>query len=145
MSITFSRSLRAIQNDRHTPSVAILVLLGLVLAGWMAWFFVGSLPVYVNSSQYEPAKDGNVVAFFAAGDLAMLRPGQQGKVSVYGNNNTPTLDYTVEVMKVLDDGNPSALIYIFGDAERLANNQGVIKIMVGKTSPARMFWNVRRE
>jgi hypothetical protein len=45
MAVTFSRSLRSLQADRSRLWTVELAL-GLLLAGWLAWFLLGQVAVY---------------------------------------------------------------------------------------------------
>lgn len=50
MSTTFSRSMRAIRNDRFNRGLSTLVGVTVVLVAWSVWFFLAHLTVYVTSN-----------------------------------------------------------------------------------------------
>jgi len=46
MPAAFSRTLRSIEADRSRPRTALILAAGAVIALWLAWFFLGGVPVY---------------------------------------------------------------------------------------------------
>lgn len=76
MSLAFSRSLRALHNDRFRPALVGLALALLTLAAWGFWFVAARVTLYESSRAFEVQRDGQLAVHFSPEARARLQPGQ---------------------------------------------------------------------
>lgn len=77
---TFSRSLRTIEK-RHGWKTAVFLLLPLLLlAAWLAWFFLATVPVYQTSSQATFTSASRLTAYFPPTALQHVQTGQAAQL-----------------------------------------------------------------
>jgi hypothetical protein len=53
VSLSFSRSLRSLQNDSYGLSLVRQAVGILLLAAWSAWFFLAKVTLYETSHEFE--------------------------------------------------------------------------------------------
>jgi multidrug resistance efflux pump len=76
---TFPRASRAIHADSLLPGLAILGLLIILLAGWLLWMLLFTIPFTVTSQSAQVTPDALVVADFPADALTQIEPGQHAR------------------------------------------------------------------
>ncbi|HZQ09490.1 MAG TPA: HlyD family efflux transporter periplasmic adaptor subunit [Anaerolineae bacterium] len=136
MAIAFSRSLRALNNDRFRPSLIVLSITLVLLAAWVTWFVFGSVPIYETSNTFSVAANGWLSVTFPADALARIEPNQ--KVSVQIQNDKTSTTYTGIVYQVAPTaGKQSGTAQVLLDSNQLLpqNLKGQVRVEIDKLSP----------
>ncbi len=76
MSIPFSRSMRSLNADSFRPSLVGLSLAIILLAAWLAWFFLAQIALYEISQIVWVNEEGIIVADFPLEAQGLIWPGQ---------------------------------------------------------------------
>jgi hypothetical protein len=100
MSISFSRSTRALENDSFRLPVLGLILAGLVLAAWGAWFVFARITIQETSTALSLDRDGGVIAFFTPSQLGRIQVGQSASVIIAATSGSPAQILRAEVAQV---------------------------------------------
>lgn len=140
MAIPFSRTVRSMYHDSFRPSLIAVTIIGLLLLFWMTWFFMGRLPIYATSSDFQVQEDGMLMANFPAASFEGLRPGQTGEfVPTMAGANTQS-PIRVQIMDV--PASPAEPVEVYLDAAELLppGQTGSIKVLVGRITPAKLLW-----
>ncbi len=140
MAIPFSRSTRSINHDRFQPGIIAIVLICLVLVMWITWFFLGELTIYTSTMNYTTRDDGMLLGKFPAASLSQITPGQAAELILPTQNGKNMAPIQAEVMNVPTSASEPVEIYVFSSEPELAVQKGQLKILLGKTSPARLIW-----
>jgi len=141
VAIPFSRSVRSINHDRFLPNLIAISLICLTLVLWMVWFFAGELSIYSSSSDYETRSDGMLLVKFAPASLAQLRPGQQARLFLSPQESNASEPIRAEVMNVPSQADQPVEVYLFTSGVDIRGQKGIVKVLIGKTSPAQLVWN----
>jgi hypothetical protein len=80
MSITFSRSLRALGADRFRASLLGLLVVVILLAVWAAWFFLAEVGVYEISDSARLIDPDRASAEFPPSAAGRIRIGQTARL-----------------------------------------------------------------
>jgi len=99
MSISFSRSTRALNNDTFRPSLLGSIITIIVLTVWGVWFVFARVPLYEITTQAQIAH-GEIIAKFTPEQITRLRAGQEATVNVQATTNAPAQVFRAEVMEV---------------------------------------------
>lgn len=69
MSTSFSRTLRALDADRFRGGLLVLAVCGLLLAAWLAWFFLADVALYevTDDARLEVDREPHVVMSLVTG------------------------------------------------------------------------------
>ncbi|MBN1994409.1 MAG: hypothetical protein JW953_17050 [Anaerolineae bacterium] len=99
MSISFSRSTRALNNDSFRPSLLGLSITMLVLAAWGVWFVFARVSLYETTTEAQIAP-GEVVATFTPEQIRRIHAGQEAIVNIQTTTTAPAQSFRGEVMEV---------------------------------------------
>jgi hypothetical protein len=89
MSISFSRSMRSLQGDSFRPSLASLIIAGVLLLAWMAWLAFAPVTLYETSQDWQVQRDGSLIVRFPLETIPRLRPGQPATLTLPAGANQP--------------------------------------------------------
>jgi hypothetical protein len=135
MSLSFSRSTRALVSDTFRPSLVGMLLGVLVLGLWGAWFALARTPLYETTATAQLNREGDVIARFEPGPFARVRPGQPATVidTVTGQSRR------AEVMEVANRVQnrmeaSTVRLYVYG-APPLQESPREVQVQVGEESP----------
>ncbi|MBN1486787.1 MAG: hypothetical protein JW981_04045 [Anaerolineae bacterium] len=99
MSIPFSRSMRSLQADSSRPTLFGMGLAAILMAAWLAWFFLGNITIYESSQSAKVTPDGYIIAQFSPESLAKIKQGQYALLRI---NGTPSEDAYTRLAVVTD-------------------------------------------
>lgn len=108
MSTPFQSSFRALESDRFRPSVVGMVLAGLILLLWGAWFFGAKITLYETSQQIIIQPDGMVFVQYPAEQLGRLKLGQKGWLRLEGDLGSELGQIPLLVIGVLPPHAPAS-------------------------------------
>ncbi|MBP7688827.1 MAG: hypothetical protein KA765_13000 [Thermoflexales bacterium] len=142
MSISFSRSTRALNQDSFRPGLVGLAVIMLVLIVWLGWFFLARVPLYETGRVVQVKRDGTLLVAFSPDVLARLSPGQTATVQLAGIN----LPFPAEVMSLPARGQSAVEVYVFSSVDApyppadvpVTNLTGEVKVEVDSVSPAQL-------
>jgi len=100
MSISFSRSTRALDHDSFHPSLLGVSVACLVLIVWGAWFVLARVTLQETSNQIVLDREGALIATFTAEQIARIRPGQDARVTILATPNAPEKIVRAQVAEV---------------------------------------------
>ncbi len=143
MSLAFSRSQRALSDDRQRMPLAVLLVALIVLAAWAGWFFLARVPLYTYCGAGAVGRDGLALVECSPDALARIRPGQPATLMVR-RPGMPTLQLPA---KVIDIPSPyqrlaewgMVKLYVFPTNEPLTGVLGDTRIEVDRLSPATLM------
>jgi hypothetical protein len=95
MSTAFAHSLRSLQADRNRFSLVALSLAGLLLLGWLIWFFFAQVTLYETGQIVQTSSDGVVVAHFPLTAQTRLQAGQAVQLQLAGAEPQAVIPATV--------------------------------------------------
>ena len=128
-------------HDRFLPNLIAIISICLVLVLWMIWFFSGQLAIYTTTVDYKIRDDGMLLGNFPTANLSQIMPGQQAELILPPQNGKIIQPIKGEVMNIpLNPGEPYE-IFLFIDEISTETTKGQLKILLGKSSPAKMIWN----
>jgi hypothetical protein len=139
MANSFSRSIRSMHRDQFLPGVISLVLLSVVLALWMAWFFWGSLPVYQTTGHYRVMENSTLLASFPEEVRSQFRPGQPATLEMPDGSLEETIH--AEVMRIPTRTDDPVELFLLSSGQIQDNGSGQVKVLTGNISPAELMWN----
>ena len=85
---SFYRSIRAITNDKFELPLFGIIIIGLILILWTAWFIWAKVDVNETSTSVQLTRDGSITATFDPEVFKKIRMGQT--VTVYATDNQQT-------------------------------------------------------
>jgi len=140
MTLSFSRSMRSLQGDSFRPSLAALIIAGVLLLAWIAWLVFAPVTLYETSRDWQVQRDGALIVRFPEATMARFRPGQPATLTIQADANQPPLQLTAMVAdtpsrtqnRLASDTVKVALLS--GDLPKGAAG-GEIKIEVERVSP----------
>lgn len=139
MSIPFSRSTRAMNQDRFLPGLIGLMLISLVLILWMIWFFNGRLYLYASTINFSIREDGMLLCDFPPATIAQIKPGQQAEWILPAREGRAPASIPGEVMNVPGQEGGSVEVYLLS-TDLPDKPVGQLKIRLGETNPASLIW-----
>jgi hypothetical protein len=143
MSLAFSRSQRALAEDRQRMPLAVLLIALIVLAAWSTWFVFARVPVYAYCGAGAVARDGLVLVECSPDALARIRPGQRAALIV----RRPGLPAQQLQAEVIDIPSPyqrlaelgMVKLYVASIDDSLVGVVGDSRIEVDQLSPATLM------
>jgi hypothetical protein len=140
MAIPFSRTTRSMNHDSFRPSLIAITIIALLLVVWMTWFFMGRLPIYATSTDFQVQEDGLLMVNFPVTSFESIRPGQKGEFipTVAGAIKQPTVH--IQIMDVPASSAEPVEVYLESANPLAAGQTGSIKVLVGQITPAEMLW-----
>lgn len=135
MSLSFSRSLRSLQQDSFGPALAALIITSLLLLAWSAWFFLAQVTLYETSRDFSVQRDGSLLVEFSPEGLARLRPGQAATFRPTGGAGPEGQIFPALVMDTPATTGPVAL-HVFSPEPLQPGQTGQIQVEVEQVSPA---------
>ncbi len=144
MSNAFAHSLRSLQTDRNRFSLVVLVVAGLLLLGWLAWFFFAPVTLYETGQIVQTSSDGVVLAHFPRTAQARLQRGQAVQLQLAGAPPGDALAATIaDIAEQPTSDQVLVTIYVDLDDPNAATLQngltGQAMVAVEQTSPARLL------
>ncbi len=85
MSIPFSRSVRSLDGDGFRATLVGLIVAIILVAAWMAWFFLARVTLYEAGQVVSVTRGGEVVADFSAEARGRIQRGQAALVQFDGD------------------------------------------------------------
>ena len=138
MSLSFSRSLRSLQQDRFGPALAALIVTSLLLLIWSAWFFLAKVTLYESSHDFLVQRDGSLLVNFSPEAMARLRPGQAATFRLANGTASESQTFPALVMDTPEAGNPTGQVevYVYSPEPLQPGQAGQIRVEVEHVSPA---------
>lgn len=138
MSLSFSRSLRSLQQDRFGPATAALVVTSLLLVSWCAWFFLAKITLYETSQEFSVQRDGSILVTFPPEALARLRPGQAATFRPANGITSAEETFRALVMDTPADTTRAGQVelYVFSPQPLQPGQAGQFQVEIDHVSPA---------
>lgn len=138
MSLSFSRSLRSLQQDNFGPALAALIVTSLLLMAWSAWFFLAQVTLYETSRDFSVQRDGSLQVNFPPEALARLRPGQAATLRLTTTAAAEAQTFPAQVMDIPPETNQTGPVelYVFSPEPIQPGQTGQVQIEVEQVSPA---------
>lgn len=134
MAISFSRSIRALGNDRFRPSLVTLIITSLLLVAWFGWFLFAPIAQNEPITNLKIGRNGTVTVTLSATGVSRVHVGQNATLQLIAENKT----YTGQVLRVPNSGT-TAELYFRELTQVPTNAQGTVQIEVGTTTPAALL------
>lgn len=136
MAIAFSRSLRALNNDRFRPSLLVLGVTLSILLAWVIWFFFGGVPLYETSDRFQLEPDGSMTVTFDAGMLTHIAPNQTVTLQVNRPEGAQTYNGVIERVEVATGQNQGTARVFLENASGLSQpTSGQVRVETETISP----------
>ncbi len=144
MSISFSRSMRSLQGDSFRPSLAALIIAGVLLLAWMAWLAFAPVTLYETSQEWQVQRDGALIVRFPLETIPRLRPGQPATLTIPAGANQPPQTLSAMVadipMRTQNRLAPDTIeVALLSGALPAAATGGEIKVEVERVSPLKLL------
>ena len=138
MSLSFSRSLRSLQQDNFGPALAALIVTSLLLIAWSAWFFLAQVTLYETSRDFSVQRDGSLQVNFSPEALARLRPGQAATLRLTNGTASEEQTFSAQVMDIPASNNQTGQVelYVFSSEPIQPGQAGQVQVEVDHVSPA---------
>ena len=138
MAISFSRSIRSLDNDKFLFTLIMLSVMAIILTVWIGWFFLAKITIYETSQTFHVGSDGMLLVEFSPEALQRIRPGQS---VLFFPNTTDTQVATSLSGEVMDVPDPtfqssnSVQVYLNSSIPLTKNVTGQVRIAVDHVSP----------
>ena len=138
MALSFSRSLRSLQQDSFGPTLAALIITSLLLMAWCAWFFLAKVTLYETSREFSVQRDGSLLVNFSPEALARLRPGQAATLRLANRVAPEGQTFPALVMDTpqTNDQTSQVELHVFSPEPLQPGQAGQIQVEVEYVSPA---------
>ena len=138
MSLSFSRSLRSLQNDSYGLSLVGLAVGILLLVAWSAWFFLAKVTLYETSREFDVRRDGALMVTFEPEALARLQPGQTARLRLANTTGQTAGTLLALVMDTPSggSGNSQVELYVYSPEPLQPGLTGQVQVEVDYVSPA---------
>jgi len=138
MALSFSRSVRSLQQDRFVPALAGLVIGTLLLIAWSAWFFLAKVTLYETSSELDVRRDGALIATFTPEALGRLRPGQSAMLHLATGAGGEMQSFPAVVMTTPSASEEDAQVelFVYSPEPLQPGLTGQVRVEVEYVSPA---------
>ncbi len=147
MSASFSRSIRALQNETAVSPIWRILLISILLVVWFGWFFLAEIPVYELSETAVTQSTTHILATFSPDALIQLQPEQAAQLQLddFPRNQYGTLPAVVtRIDNTIRAGQIQVELRIVPSANSplplQRNLSGMVEIEVGTRSPAALVW-----
>ncbi len=138
MSISFSRSTRALDHDSFRVPILGLAIASLVLIAWGAWFVMARITVQETSTHLTVDQDGAVSATFTPAQIARIQVGQAATVELAATNDAPAQILRAQVAQVANRSanrmEPNTVRFFILDHPPIATARQV-SVVVAELSP----------
>lgn len=84
MTSAFSRTTRLLNAKGFGPALAVLGVASLLLVGWLGWFVVGRVPLYLVSNSVNLVDGQTLTAVFPTSAQQQIFPGQPAQIRFRG-------------------------------------------------------------
>ena len=137
MSLSFSRSLRSLQQDNFGPALAALIVTSLLLMAWSAWVFLAQVTLYETSRDFSVQRDGSLQVNFSPEALARLRPGQAATLRLTNGTASEEQTFSAQVMDIPASNNQTGQVelYVFSSEPIQPGQAGQVQVEVDHVSP----------
>lgn len=138
MTLSFSRSLRSLQNDSYGLSLVGLAVGILLLVAWSAWFFLAKVTLYETSREFDVRRDGALMVTFEPEALARLQPGQTARLRLANTTGQTAGTLLALVMDTPSggSGNSQVELYVYSPEPLQPGLTGQVQVEVDYVSPA---------
>lgn len=138
MSLSFSRSLRSLQQDSFGPALAALIVTSLLLIAWSAWFFLAKVTLYETSREFSIQRDGSLLVNFSPEALTRLRPGQAATLRLANGTTSEGQIFSALVMDTPEASDPNGQVevYVYSPESLQPGLAGQVQVEVEHVSPA---------
>jgi hypothetical protein len=142
MAVSFSRSMRSLEQDNYRFSLIGLIVAVLLLSAWSAWFFLADIALYETSETFEVQRDGSLAVKFSPQALGRIRPGQTvvlylNGAGEHGISSLPGL--VMDVPSSFRPGDGSVEVYVFSPESLGEGVAGQVQVEVDHVSPAQLL------
>lgn len=147
MSIAFSRSLRALEQDRDIAALIVLLAVAVLIIAWALWFFFAPITLYETTTQFTVRRDGLLAAEFSPEALTRIRPGQDGNLlPLEGAASVLSEPVNILVMDVpASTGQANNLVSVYAELPAAPPTlTGTLQIAVETVSPFTLIMRSRQ-
>jgi hypothetical protein len=142
MSTPFSRTTRSLSADRSSQPLIWILVLVLLLAIWLLWFFLVPIDISKSSVSARLSNETEIEAIFPTEALGIVRPGQATVIRLAGFPWTQygTLAGTVSDAGLDSNGRLLVKVEVPSTSESLIPRHtglaGSVEIIVDRVTPA---------
>jgi hypothetical protein len=83
--------MRSLQSDSSRPSLAALLIAGVLLLAWIGWLALAPVTLYETSDDWQVQRDRSLVVRFPQAAIARFRPGQAATLTIPAGADQPPL------------------------------------------------------
>ena len=127
--------MRSLQQDSFRPSLVILGIALVLLAGWGAWFLGSQMALTENGRNARLERDGSLSVWFTPEATARLRPGQKAWIALAASAETPAQTLPAVVMNIPDTSNDPAALFVQSSIDFKAEQIQSVQVEVEYVSP----------